>query len=68
MYLLLRRLELPPPAAIFGAIVFTFSGFNLLHFMHMNAIAIVAHIPWLLLAIDVLLRSSDRGRLRSRRL
>lgn len=59
MYLLLGRLELPSPAAIFGAIVFTFSGFNLLHFMHLNAIAVVAHIPWLLLAIDVLLRSTD---------
>jgi hypothetical protein len=39
--------------------VFTFSGFNLLHFMHVNAIAVVAHIPWLLLAIDVLLRGAD---------
>ena len=58
-YLLLRRLELPAPAAIFGAIVFTFSGFNLLHFMHVNAIAVVAHIPWLLLGIDVLFRSTD---------
>jgi Bacterial membrane protein YfhO len=60
MYLFLRRLELLRPAALFGAIVFTFSGFNLLHFMHMNAIAVVAHIPWLLLGIDVLLRSTDR--------
>ena len=60
MYLFLRRLELPRPAALFGATVFTFSGFNLLHFMHMNAIAVVAHIPWLLLGIDVLLRSTDR--------
>ena len=60
MYLFLRRLELPRPAALFGAIVFTFSGFNLLHFMHMNAIAVVAHIPWLLLGVDVLLRSTDR--------
>jgi len=59
MYVLLRRLELPPPAALFGAIVFTFSGFNLLHFMHINAIAVVAHIPWLLAAIDVLLRATD---------
>jgi hypothetical protein len=27
--------------------------------MHVNAIAVVAHIPWLLLAVDVLLRSAD---------
>ena len=60
MYLMLRRLELPRAAALFGAMVFTFSGFNLLHFMHMNAIAVVAHLPWLLFGIDVLLRSVDR--------
>jgi len=60
MYWFLRRLALPQPAALFGAFIFTFSGFNLLHFMHMNAIAIVAHIPWLLAAVDVLLRTSDR--------
>ena len=60
MYLMLRRLELPLAAALFGALVFTFSGFNLLHFMHMNAIAVVAHLPWLLFWIDVLLRSADR--------
>lgn len=59
MYVLLRRFELPPPAALFGGIVFSFSGFNLLHFMHINAIAVVAHIPWLLAAIDVLLRATD---------
>ena len=68
MYLFLRRLELPHPAALFGAMVFTFSGFNLLHFMHLNAIAVVAHIPWLLLGIDVLLRSTDRRESPSRRL
>jgi uncharacterized membrane protein YozB (DUF420 family) len=60
MYLLLRRFDLPHPEGLFGAIVFTFSGFNLLHFMHVNAIAVVAHLPWLLFAIDLLLRSTDR--------
>lgn len=59
MYLFLRRLELPRPAGLFGAIVFTFSGFNLLHFMHVNAVAVVAHLPWLLFGIDLLLRSTD---------
>ena len=58
---LLRRLR-RPYAAMFGSLLFTFSGFNLLHFVHPNAIAIVAHIPWLLWAIDVLLLDSDRRR------
>lgn len=56
MYVLLKR-ELSRSAALFGAIVFTFSGFCLLHFVHVNAVAVVAHLPWLLLAIDVALTS-----------
>ncbi len=44
----LRRVD----AAVVGAALVTFSGFTLLHFMHVNAISIIAHIPWLLLAID----------------
>ncbi|MCY2987915.1 MAG: hypothetical protein NTY19_08650 [Planctomycetota bacterium] len=51
MYVLLRPLVERRDAALFGAMVFTFSGFNTLHFIHPNAIAIVAHIPWLLSAI-----------------
>ena len=31
-----------------------------MHFVHPNAIAIIAHLPWLLVAIDVELRSDDR--------
>lgn len=62
MYLFLRRLALPAPAALFGAMVFTFSGFNLLHFMHLNAIAVVAHMPWILFGIDVLLRDPSPRR------
>ncbi len=58
-YLLLMRRIGSPSAALFGALVFTFSGFNLLHFIHPNAIAVVAHIPWLLWAIEVLLTSAD---------
>ncbi len=52
-YFFLRRRLGSRQGAAFGALVFTFSGFNLLHFIHSNAIAIVAHIPWLLWAIDV---------------
>jgi hypothetical protein len=57
MYLFLRRWQLPREAALFGATAFTFGGFNLLHFVHPNAIAMVAHVPWMLWAIDVCLRS-----------
>ncbi len=64
MSLLLRRLVGRRDAALFGALTFTFGGFNLLHFVHPNAIAIVAHLPWLLLAIDVAL-SANRARQRA---
>ena len=33
-----------------GSLLFTFCGFNLLHFVHPNAVAVIAHIPWLLWA------------------
>ena len=62
MYLFLRRWRLPKFAALFGAMVFTFSGFNLLHFLHLNMVAVVAHIPWMLWAIDVALREKDFGK------
>ena len=59
LYVLFVRLRLNREAALFGAMVFTFGGFNLLHFVHPNAIAVIAHIPWLLCAIDVGLRTND---------
>jgi hypothetical protein len=62
MYLFLRRWQVRRDAALFGAILFTFSGFNLLHFIHVNPVATVAHIPWLLFAIDVLARGQSRSR------
>jgi hypothetical protein len=55
----LRR-HLSWPAAVWGGLAFTFSGFNLLHLAHLNAIATVAHLPWLLWAIDVLLHSESQ--------
>ncbi len=60
-YCLLSRLIGRRDAAMFGALVFAFGGFSLLHFVHPNAVTIVAHLPWLLLAIDVALRSTSRG-------
>ena len=59
MWLWLRRLGLPSAAALVGALLFSFSGFSSLHLMHMNLMAVLAHLPWLLLAIDVALRSSN---------
>ncbi|MEX0676098.1 MAG: YfhO family protein [Pirellulales bacterium] len=61
-YWFLRRLVNRRDAALLGALVFTFGGFNLLHFVHPNAIAVVAHLPWLLLAIDVALSTTSRRR------
>lgn len=51
----LRRLQLSGPASLFGAMLFAFSGFNLLHHHHINMVAIVAHLPWLLACADVLI-------------
>lgn len=64
MVALLRRWSLPWYAALFGANCFAFSGFTLIHFMHMQAIAIIGHLPWMLLAADVLLKSEGYGSIR----
>ena len=57
---LLGRFDFSNAASWLGAIVFAFSGFNLLHLSHMNAVAIVAHVPWVLVATHVLMTTSDR--------
>lgn len=59
MFLFLRRWSIRRDASMLGAIMFAFSGFNTLHFTHMNAVVVAAHIPWLLLAIDVFMRETD---------
>ncbi|MBI4423687.1 MAG: hypothetical protein HY554_08170 [Elusimicrobia bacterium] len=63
-YLLFHR-WLRREAALCGAFVFTFSGFNTLHFIHLNAIAVVAHYPWLLLAIHLALCETEPRRVRA---
>ena len=63
MGLLLQRTGLSTEAAWFGAMVFTFSGFNLFNLMHVNHIAAVAHVPWILLSAYILLTSTDRKHL-----
>ena len=60
-FLFLRRLGVSAEGAWLGGMLFAFSGFNLMHLMHVNAIAIVAHVPFLLLSTHVLLTSPRRG-------
>ena len=64
MRLFLRRVGLEAVPALVGALIFAFSGFNLLHLNHMNAVAIVAHLPWLLLAVEEAL-TGGTGRARA---
>lgn len=59
MYWLLRRLHFSQVASLFAAMLFAFSGFNLLHHHHVNMVAVVAHIPWLLAASDALIVEKD---------
>jgi len=61
-YLFARRWAMPPYAAVFAASRFAFSSVNLLHFMHLNVVAIVAHMPFALLAIDIAMRSQEPRR------
>lgn len=58
-YLFLRRWRVRRSAAMFGGLVFAFSGFNLLHAVHPSLLAVLAHTPWLLLAIEVIVRSRN---------
>jgi hypothetical protein len=51
----LRRLDLSYAAAFVGALLFAFSGFMLLHHDHLNMVAVVAHMPWLLAGADVVI-------------
>jgi hypothetical protein len=61
-WLLLKRRLGRSDAAMLGGVLFAFSTFNLLHFVHPNAVAVIAHVPWLLWAIDVALLESRRRR------
>jgi hypothetical protein len=56
----LRRLRFGTEPALFGAMLFAFSGFALLHHHHLNMVAVVAHLPWLLGAADVLIVEDAR--------
>ena len=54
MVLWLRRLGVRGGGATFGAMTFTFSAFMMLRYVHMNAIEILAHLPWMLFAVEVM--------------
>lgn len=58
MLALLRHYRLPYFAALFGANLFTFSGFVLYHYTHIQAVTVISHLPWVLLAVHVLLTTS----------
>ncbi|WP_435019898.1 YfhO family protein [Tundrisphaera sp. TA3] len=60
--LLLARWGLRRDACLFGALVFTFGGQNLLQYIHTSVSSLLGHLPWALLSIDVALRSEDRRR------
>jgi hypothetical protein len=64
-YLLFRCWKPGIPAALFGSLIFTFGGTNLILLEHINAIAVMAHLPWALLAIH---RVFDSGKPRTRAL
>ncbi|WP_372371223.1 hypothetical protein [Candidatus Uabimicrobium sp. HlEnr_7] len=58
-YFLAKRWQLERYGAVFTALIFTFSGYNLMHIIHINSVAVIAHIPWLLLCIDIALNRSS---------
>ena len=60
-WLWLRRWCGAAPAA-FGALAATFCGFTLVHGVHPNIVGVVAHVPWVLLALDRAARATgSRG-------
>ncbi len=61
-FLLLRRWRMPRVSAVLGAILFSFSSFNMLHYTHLNFLAISAHLPFLLLLVDIALLERNRRR------
>jgi len=64
-YLFLQQLVRRRDAAAFGALVFTFGSFNLLHLIQINAVAVVSHLPWLLWGLGRLREESKTGRPRT---
>ena len=59
VYLLARRWGVEHAAACLGATMFTFAGYPMTHYVHPMIASIVAHIPLILYAIDVAMRTRD---------
>lgn len=59
VYFLMRRWRLETPTAMFGALCFTMGGYSLAFYLWLHVIATIAHTPWLLLSIDVAMRSRN---------
>jgi len=57
MVALLRHYRLPCYAALWGANLFTFSGFTLYHYTHIQAVTVISHLPWILLTVHILLNT-----------
>lgn len=62
MALFLGRLRLPRAAVAMGSLLFALSGYTLLRLTHLNVIAILVHLPWLLWLIDCSMRDPRPGR------
>ena len=63
---MLRRFGFSSSSAWLGALLFAFSGFNLTHLIHINFIAVTAHLPWLMAAAHaVAVSPTTRKRLRA---
>lgn len=62
MFLFLRRRRLGQLPAALGAIIFTFSGFQVGHLNHINFYVATMVLPWLLLAIDAFLSKPTLAR------
>jgi hypothetical protein len=61
-YLLFYKWVQDRLAASFGAFVFSLAGTNLMQIVHTNQVAIVAHVPWLMIALDHCIRGDKRYR------
>ncbi len=60
MYLFLRRWSLRRDCSLFGAMLFTFSTYNMMRMVHPNALEAVAHFPWVLYCADLVARDPVR--------
>ena len=56
--LLLRRWKFPLHAVLFGALLCTFSGYPTSRWLYIVHIGALAHAPWLMYCIDIVMRSA----------